>query len=301
MNRPKHLMIYALVFVTFCVFNSCQRGAETPSDSETVAGRNSVASKDGVTIYYEVHGSGEPALVFIHCWCCDRSYWDAQVDTFAKKYKVVTIDLAGHGESGLNREKWLIPAFGADVKAVVDKLHLDKIILIGHSMGGPVIIDAARQMPGRVIGLIGVDTYQNFNQRFTPEQSDAFLTPFRENFKESTAHFVRTMFPPTADSTLVEWVVNDMSLAPEEVGISAMEGMFQFDAREVLKEVRVPIRSINSDMWPVDVEANRKHAVSFDVVIMEKLGHFVHMEDPESFNLLLMVAVKNLVSPEAED
>ena len=62
-------------------------------------------SSDGVDIHYEVHGEGEPTLVFIHGWSCDRSYWQAQVEYFAKQYQVITIDLAGHGESGTNRSE----------------------------------------------------------------------------------------------------------------------------------------------------------------------------------------------------
>jgi pimeloyl-ACP methyl ester carboxylesterase len=245
-------------------------------------------------IQYDVRGKGEPVLVFVHCWCCDRGYWAAQVDTFAQKYRVVTIDLAGHGESGMNREEWTIAAFGADVKAVVEKLQLDKVILIGHSMGGPVIIDAASRMPERIVGLIGVDTFQNFDRRLTPEQIDGILAPFRENFKESTSGFIRSMFPATADSVLVEWVVNDMSSSPAEVGIGAMEGMFQFDPRDILKETGVPIRSINADMWPTDVEGNQKHALSFEAEIMEGYGHFLHMEDPETFNRLLERTIQEL-------
>ena len=296
-SNPKvfHIHPMVLVLLLLGLFLSCQTRTEDVTKSAAVV-VDSIASTDGVILQYDVQGKGEPALVFVHCWCCDRGYWKAQVDTFAEQYKVVTIDLAGHGESGMDREEWTIEAFGADVKAVVEKLHLDQVILIGHSMGGPVIIEAARQMPGRVIGLIGVDTYQDFEQRFSQEQIDAFLTAFRENFKGTTGNFVRSMFSPTADSALVEWIVKDMASAPPEVGIGAMESIFQFDAREALKEIRLPIRSINSDKWPTNVEGNRQHAFSFDVEIMEGLGHFVHMEDPETFNRLLEEAIQELTS-----
>ena len=66
---------------------------------ETAHGAQISISSDGVDIHYEVYGKGEPTLVFIHGWSCDRSYWRAQVEYFAKQYQVITIDLAGHGES----------------------------------------------------------------------------------------------------------------------------------------------------------------------------------------------------------
>ena len=56
-------------------------------------------SKDGTPISYEVHGAGDPTLVFVHGWSCDARYWREQVPYFSKKYRVITVDLAGHGHS----------------------------------------------------------------------------------------------------------------------------------------------------------------------------------------------------------
>lgn len=59
-----------------------------------------VPAADGVPIRYTVQGKGDTALVFIHCWGCNRQLWDNQVSLFARTHRVVTIDLPGHGESG---------------------------------------------------------------------------------------------------------------------------------------------------------------------------------------------------------
>ena len=80
-------------------------------------------------------GSGSPTLLFIHGWNCDRRYWSDQLAYFAEQHQVVAIDLAGHGESGLQRTEWTIGQFGADVASVADQLVLDDVILVGHSMG----------------------------------------------------------------------------------------------------------------------------------------------------------------------
>lgn len=255
-----------------------------------------VKSADRVSIAYRVVGSGKPALVFVHGWCCGQSYWDAQVPHFARQYKVVTIDLAGHGESGLERKTWTMSAFGEDVVAVVNELALDEVVLIGHSMGGPVIAEAARRMPERVIGLVGADTFINVEQMGTPEQIDEFLGSLRANFVEATREFVRSMFTPTSAPVLVERVVADMSAAPPEVGLGAAEGMSKQDLARAFEEVQVPIRCINSGRITTDIEAARRHASSFEVVFMSGVGHFVMMEDPETFNRLLAEIVKEFVS-----
>jgi pimeloyl-ACP methyl ester carboxylesterase len=259
-----------------------------------------VVSADGVSIWYQVAGAGAPALVFVHCWCCDHSFWEKQVPYFAEKYKVVTLDLGGHGESGLERENWTIPTFGQDVVAVVEQLGLDQVVLIGHSMGGPVILEAARRMPERVIGLVGVDNFHDMDERYSDEQLEEFLRPMRANFKEATENFVRSMFPATADSELVERVVSDMSSAPPELGVGAFKAIFHWYRDDFLtasQEIKAPLRCINSDVYPTNVEVNRRYFPSFEVSVMPGVGHFIQMEDPQTFNRLLEEAVEDFKRP----
>jgi pimeloyl-ACP methyl ester carboxylesterase len=154
-------------------------------------------------------------------------------------------------------------------------------------MGGPVIIEAARQMPERVTGLVGADTFLDLGKQYTQQQIDAFIAPFERDFAEATSKLVRGMFLSDADPALVEWVVANMCSARAEVGIDAMRQLACFDAKEALKHVRRPIYCINSDMRVTNVEAGRRYAASFEVKLMSGVGHFVMLEDPEVFNQLL--------------
>lgn len=219
-----------------------------------------VKSVDGVEIAYNVNGNSETALIFVHGWSCNKSYWSSQINAFNDKYKVITIDLAGHGESGLERENFTVELFGEDVASVVNKLGLKKVILIGHSMGGSVIIEAAKRLDGKVVGLIGVDTYQSFTDDYTPEQKEGFLHSFNENFVNSTIEFVKSMFPPNADQILVEKISQDMSQAPPRVATSAMRNLFYYNPIPSLKEIDLPIISINCDLYPVNIEEQFCHS-----------------------------------------
>ena len=288
-------VILATAMASFA-FQSCQKQREKAPEASVVP------SADGVPIAYDVHGSGKPALVFVHGWCCNKTYWDAQVSSFASMYTVVTIDLAGHGESGHGRKRYTVEAFGEDVAAVVNKLNLERVVLVGHSMGGAVILEAARRLPKRVIGLIGVDTYQNLEESNTPERVEEFLKPMREDFHKAAVDFVRGyLFRPTTDSALVEKVVLDISSASPEVGVSALHELLLYDAKPALEEVRVPIRSINTDGYPTDVEAGRRLAASFDVTVIPGLSHYVMMEAPEDFNRILEQDVKTLGGTDGGD
>ncbi len=253
-----------------------------------------VLSADGVEIVYETAGEVNPALVFIHGWSCDKSYWSEQVKDLSKNHKVITVDLGGHGESGLNRENWTIEKYGEDVASVVNNLKLEKVILVGHSMGGSVILEAAKILKERVIGLIGADTYQSFTDDWTAEQKEGFLKSFKDNFYETTQGFVKGMFPPSADSTLVKKVADDMSMAPPQVATSAMRNLFFYDPLPTLKEIDLPIISINCDLYPVAVEENKKYVKYFEVKMINGAGHFLMIEKPEEFNKLLKEAVIEL-------
>jgi len=254
-------------------------------------------SPDGVRIAYEAHGTsapGAPALVFVHGWSCDRSYWNEQIDAFSRDHQVVAVDLAGHGESGLNRKDWSIAAFGGDVAAVVKKLGLHRVILIGHSMGGDVIAEAARQLPGRVVGMVWVDVYKRLGVGRRPESVDAFVARLRPDFVDSTRAFVRSMFIPASNPALVERIANDMSSAPPEVALPSVESAFGYSRQmpHTLDELRLPVIAINPDNAPTDTSSMQRHGV--EVVIMPGVGHFSFLEDPPRFDGLLRAAVAKL-------
>ena len=165
----------------------------------------------------------------------------------------MTVDLAGHGESGIEREVWSTAGFGGDVVAVVEALDFDRVILVGHSMGGPVALEAARRLGDRVIGIIGVDTFQRLGLKAPEELAKNFIKPFEADFPGMTANFVMSMFPPGTDSALVEWVSGDMSSAPPAVGIGAMKANLAYDPAPALEEIQVPIYGINGSLFPVDI------------------------------------------------
>jgi pimeloyl-ACP methyl ester carboxylesterase len=173
-----------------------------------------VTSADGVPIRYDDYGEGSPALVLVHGWSCDRSYWSEQVSALSVRHRVITVDLGGHGESGLGRENWTIAAFGADVAAVVESLDLDSVVLVGHSMGGDVIFQAARLLPDKVEALIMLDTYKQLGVWNSDSEIDGIVSEFKTDFAGVTERHVRGYFPTHADQSLVDRVATDMAAAP---------------------------------------------------------------------------------------
>jgi len=256
--------------------------------SEPAEGTPRIAiAPDGVHVQYRMYGSGEPALVFIHGWSCDSNYWREQVPVFKKKYTLVTVDLAGHGGTDGNRSDWTMARFGQDVATALSVVPNQQIILVGHAMGGNVAIEAARLLKGRVIGIIGVDTFKSIGAPLPSKaQVDAIIKPFEADFIGTTREIVGGyFFTARVDPQLKEKIAYDMSLSPPRVGVPVMRAILEYDLTEPLKDISVPIVAINSDLGePVNELRIRKIFPKFRQVTLAGDGHFLMMEDPARFN-----------------
>jgi len=271
-----------------------------PGKSEPTEGAPRIAiAPDGVHVQYRMYGSGEPALVFIHGWSCDSNYWREQVPVFKKKYTLVTVDLAGHGGTDGNRSDWTMARFGQDVATALSAVPNQQIILVGHSMGGNVAIEAARLLEGRVIGIIGVDTFKSIGAPLPSKaQVDAIIKPFEADFIGTTRDIVgKYFFTAHADPQLKEKIAYDMSLSPPRVGIPAMRAIMEYDFTGPLKDVSVPIVAINSDLGePVNELRIRKVLPKFRQVTLAGDGHFLMMEDPARFNPALEAEIAAILA-----
>ncbi|MCK6461914.1 MAG: alpha/beta fold hydrolase, partial [Planctomycetes bacterium] len=230
-------------------------------------------SADGIELAYDTRGKGEVALVFVHGWCGDRSFWKEQLDVFAEKSRVVSLDLAGHGASGKDRKEWSADAFAADVEAVMKALDVKRAILVGHSMGGPISLLAAKRMPDRVVAVVGVDTLHNVEFKWPEEQTKQFLAMFDADFEGTTRMFMKGMLPADADPALAKYIMDKVLGADRKMATGVMRALTAFDAKEALAGAKVPVRCINAApgvqfAMPTAVDVNRKHG-DFDVVLME--------------------------------
>lgn len=263
------------------------------------------SSADGLPVSADVRGAGTPALVFIHGWSCDRTYWRAQMEHFAPSHRVVAIDLGGHGASGRGRAAWTIASFAEDVRAVVERLDLDSVVLVGHSLGGPVALEAALLMPGRVVAVVGVDTFMDELAGLTPDATAPWREAMQSDFVGFTMETVRAgLFLPTSDSALVATVIADMASAPPEVAIPAIESLWAWGTDRfgtTIDSLGVPLRVIQSEASArLDFVTERARRLpSFRVTIVPDVSHFLMMEVPERFNRELAAAVEDAVRPAA--
>ncbi len=288
MKIYKQLLFLTLfLFITSCAQFTCV--PESP-----------VTSVDGVSIDFEIQGEGSPTLVFVHGWSCDKTYWSDQVSFFSKRFKTVTIDLPGHGKSGVNRTDWTIEKFGQDVATVVNKLKLKKVILVGHSMGGPIIVEAAQRVPKRTIGIVAVDSGALKDPTKDPSKKsvDGIVANLSRNFSGTMQAIVKKyIFLPTSDKRIVQKVASDMAAQPPEIGVEVMKGLRAWEMGDDLasiKRVQAPVLFINAKRTMPNVELYKKIA-DFRYRLIPNVGHFVMLEDPKTFNEILLHEIDEFV------
>ena len=246
------------------------------------------ASFDGNLISYSVYGSGKPALVFVHGWCCNSTFWEYQVPFFEKYYTVVTLDLAGHGESGKKRDGWTMNAFGRDVVAVVEELDLIDVILIGHSMGGRVVLEAAAMLSERVIGVVGVDCFQRIDEPKPPQEViEQNLASLRTALRSRIMEFSWAVATEKSSPEQVEHIIEILSSADPEMAAESTRGLINHDSIGAFGKLTIPVRCISAQYGPEDFEATERATFDFKADYMPGYSHFVMMEDPDTFNDIL--------------
>ena len=288
------LFLSGLALISGCSTNSeIEEESTTPenttSESSPVVtpdeNSSRVESADGSSIFYDSRGEGDVTLVFVHCWTCNSEFWQPQIASFARDYRVVWLDLAGHGKSSSQRQEYTMSAFGNDVAAVVDRVGADRVVLVGHSMGGPVVIEAAKLLGDRVIGIVGVDTfYTPFEFDTSEEKIQAFVQPFKEDFQGASEQLVQSMFTPKADPEVVSYIIEKMGSVDREMAVSALYEIFRWRADSEpsdLPQYADKLRNINGAFTG---EENPLHE---SVVLIPEVGHFVAQVKPDEFNQAL--------------
>ena len=259
-------------------------------------------SADGVIISYEARARGDPALVLVHGWMNTREIWGEHQTTLARAHRVVTLDLAGHGASGVDRRDWTIDAFGEDVVAVVEHLALESVVLVGFSMGGGVVLEAAERLGDRVLGVVFVDTFKDPEKALSDAEVEQMETAFRANWGDTA--FVRAFaFTPDAPDSLISYVTEMMPEEPREHWFTVLRSMKDWMASELLptlERIDVPVAAINTAMPPTNVEAMRRYAPSFTVDTIAGVGHGgILLQRVADFDARLLAIVERVASARA--
>ena len=205
----------------------------------------SAAAVDGAKVHWTSHGTAKQAVILVHGWTCDETSWDAQVPVLSQKYRVITLDLPGHGKSDPPKDgKFSMAVFARAVEAVRAEAKVDKAVLVGHSMGTPVIREYARMYPQHVAGLVPVDGILQITG--PPPQGKAVQGKGRgapdpaamkgpDGMKAREA-MIRGMFTPATPAAVEQHVLKMMLAPPEATASGAMIATFDTAEFERLRD-----------------------------------------------------------------
>jgi len=267
-------------------------GCVTAPKPKTLAeGKSHFASFGTNKVHYVTVGAGRQTIVFVHCWAGNLGFWREQVPAFASHARLILIDLPGHGQSDKPHTAYTMDFFASAVLAVMRDAHVDQAVLVGHSMGGPVICCVYRRAPEKVAALVSVDGLLR-RPEWTPGDAEKFIAPFRTpEYREHVRQFVGSFFPVPGTEALRDQVLSEMLATPQYVMVGAMEGMFGPDQPDWgLKTVNAPVLVINarSPMWNADYENYvRSLSPQTEYHLMDGVGHWLMLEKPAEFNATL--------------
>jgi pimeloyl-ACP methyl ester carboxylesterase len=195
----------------------------------------------GIKLAYDSRGKGRPAFVFIHGWTCDRTFFAPQAKHFARRHRVVSLDLRGHGGSDKPKGPYPISAYVDDIAFLIDTLRLGKVVAVGHSMGGITALELAVAHPDKVAGIVMVDPAPLV---FPPELRagvEAMVAAIEAGNQEPRRQFIaNNLFLKTSDKRLVKQVLKVMMAAPSHIAGDAMKGILAYDGVSAAARCKVP-------------------------------------------------------------
>jgi len=212
--------------------------------------------------------------------------------------------MAGHGKSGKNRADWSIEALGDDVVTLIEELNLSHIILIGHSLGGDVILEIATKIPDRIIGFVGIDNFKNAGTAMPPviqNQIDQALVLMQTNFPEVSEDFARqSLLTPATDPLVSSRVLSDYKNFTPQIGIEILKSSFSYfnRERELLQQLALKMYLIIVDYFPINEQPLKLYPNSgYEIMWFHGTCHYPMIENPNEFNQLLEKVVLKIANP----
>jgi len=258
-----------------------------------------VKSFDDIEIYYEIKGKGIP-VIMLPCVGASLEFWKYQ-EPLSTKYKLVLIDVAGHGKSGRSREIHDYPSLAKDVIAVIEKEKLNEVVIVGHSFGGVVAYEAALLLPQNVLkGLITIDSLMPLTNYYasvaTDEEIAEEMKEYEGNYKENYDSLLHRIMGDRVDKETMDWFVSIAGY--DQIGPDILRDMVKqmllHDYHPIVEKVSCPKKYIlrgllNPEYKEIVLKEQKGARVIADVV------HMMNIEKPDEFNRVVDELIQELI------
>ncbi|GAB3291406.1 alpha/beta fold hydrolase [Parahaliea aestuarii] len=244
-------------------------------------------------IHFQCYGSGTP-LLLIHGLGSRGDDWHLQVPALSRHYRVIAVDLRGHGASEAGPPPLTIPAMAADMVALLDHLQLPSAHVVGFSLGGMVAQQMALIAPSRLLSMCLIN-------------SGPFALPGRlRRYGELTlrtavvrllgmerlaAVLAARLFPHPEQAGLARRFRRQMGEMPRAAYLAALQALRRWDISARLPDISAPTLIIASDRDYTPVSVKRTYAARMpqaELAVVTNSGHAAPMDQPDAVNRLLL-------------
>ncbi|MCA9957019.1 MAG: alpha/beta fold hydrolase [Anaerolineales bacterium] len=246
-----------------------------------------------ISLYFEEEGQGEP-LLFLHGLGSDGRSWEYQREYFAEEFRVIVVDVRGHGRSAKPSGPYSVPQFARDVFALLDQLHIDQFHLVGLSMGGMIGCQMAVDQPERFLSLTIVNSgpeliAQNWQERWQIVQRRLVLHFMS---MEKIGEFIGgRLFPEPEQAEYLAIFVQQMRENDPKAYRAATNALIGWSVRAQLNRIQCPVLVISGDMdyTPVsNKEAYVQEMPTAQLLVIENSRHATPIDQPEAFNTAVL-------------
>jgi pimeloyl-ACP methyl ester carboxylesterase len=241
----------------------------------------------GSRLYYERAGHGEPELLFVHGWCCDRTAFQRQFDHFARTHTVTALDLRGCGRSDRPADGYSVPDLADDLARFCAEVRIDKPVVVGHSLGGMIGVELAARHPSIPAALVLVDPGPIDPLAATVQ----FFSDFAQQLEGPTGEQVRRLYVQdmgARDEQLAAWIAELMCTVPLPIAAAVIRGVSTWDGVGAFALCAVRTLILRAVLHE-DSDVLRLRAIKPDleVGITVGAGHFLQLEVPEQVNAMI--------------
>ena len=262
-------------------------------------------NRDGVRLYYQIRGKGEPTLLFVHGWLTNADIWRYQVAKFSDQYQTLVIDLRGFGRSDNPEVEYTFDLFADDIYFLLQQLSVDQPVFIGWSKGVSIGLVFAAAFPDRISRLVLVGggpkflSSADFNYGLSPDEFWKSIERMKENFEEGVREFIEAEVPEAGTDELKTWLLSLAKQTTPQIALNSIINDTRYDLRPSLPGIKLPSLICYGELDVICPPGASKvmHAglPNSEIHAFPGLGHIPFLTDPESFNALL----KNFLSNQA--
>jgi len=245
-------------------------------------------ARDGIQLSFEIAGTGQSELLFVHGLGGDRTHFAPQMEYFAHKGRVLNAELRGHGESDKPKQEYSIEGFAEDLVWLCTRLNIKKPVIIGQSMGGNMALEIAARYLDFPAGLVLLDSGVLF-----PESAGTVFAGYLDglrspDFEDQVRKIVADSCLPTDKCRAL--VEQTFLATPQHVMVSTFESLFPWDlhrARDCAKACQVPVLYIQAAHRLADLDLFAELCPQLVTAKAVGSGHFLSLEVPEQINPMI--------------